>query len=401
MRAWSYVAFTRKGERRTGSLVADSERSASDKLKAEGLFPEKLTAQAMRPKSRARRARLDPDTRAVFTRQMAVLLGSDLSAEAALDAVIAANSTAALQTFATRMKAALMDGYPLSQAIESAGGGFARYYTSAIRAGENSGDLAIVFDQLAEYMENAGANKSRIVTALVYPAFVTAVSLAACAILVTTVAPEIVAMFEVTGQELPALTVTVLGISGWIQAHWAALLIAIAALVAGFVAFLRYPATRDIWDGAMLRLPVVGRQMRLGASAQYLRTLALVLGSRQTVVDAVTSAADVMSITRFRNEAEAVITALKSGESLSRSLERLTPLPPVTRQLLAVGEDSARLPKMADRSAMLVETWIRDETKRLTTILDPLLMMLVGLLVLTIVLAILLPIFDLQASITV
>ncbi len=399
MKAWSYVAFTRKGERRTGSLVADSERGASDKLKAEGLFPEKLTPQTVRARTRGRRLRLDADTRAVFTRQMAVLLGSDLPAEAALDAVIAANSSANLQTFATRMKAALMDGYPLSQAIESAGGGFARYYTSAIRAGETSGDLAIVFDQLAEYLEDSGATRSRIVTALVYPAFVTAVSLAACAILVTTVAPEIVAMFEVTGQPLPGLTVAVLAVSGWIETHWAALLIGLAALVAGFIVFLRYPPTRDLWDAAMLRLPVVGRQMRLGASAQYLRTLALVLGSRQTVLDAVTSAADVMTVTRFRAEAEAAVEALRRGESLSHALERLTPLPPVTRQLLAVGEQSARLPKMADRSAVLVETWIRDETKRLTTILDPLLMMVVGMLVLTIVLAILLPIFDLQASI--
>ncbi len=398
MRSFRYVAFTKTGQRRTGSLVADSERSASDQLKAQGLYPEKLMVQAGRA-TPGRRAKLDADTRAVFTRQMAVLLGSDLSVEAALEAVIQTRSSAQMQGFATRLKAALQDGYPLSDAIARTGGGFARYYTAAVRAGETSGELSRVFEQLAAYLETGSTNRAQVVTALVYPAFVTAVSLAACAVLVTTVAPEIVAMFEVTGQDLPRLTVVVLDLSDWIAAQWLALLVSLLGGVAGFVALLRYRPTRDHWDNAMLRLPIVGRQMRLSASAQYLRTLALVLGSRQTVLDAATSAADVLQVTRFRTEAEAVIAALKGGESLSTALALMSPLPPVTLQLLSVGEEAARLARMADRSALLVEGWIRDETRRLTTILDPLLMMLVGVLVLTIVLAILLPIFDLQAGI--
>lgn len=399
MKAFSYVAFTKSGRRKTGSLVAESERSASAKLKEQGLFPETLTEQASRSATSRWRTRLDADTRMVFTRQMAVLLGSELSVEAALDAVIASKSSAAMQNFATRIKASLLDGYPLSDAIQTAGGGFAMYYVAAIRAGETSGELTLVFEQLADYLETAGASKAQVITALVYPAFVSAVALVACAVLVRTIAPELASMFETIGKPLPRLTVTVLGIADWVETNWGPLVILATAAVVAFILMLRYRPTRDIWDNAMLRLPVVGRAMRLRASAQYLRTLALVLGSRQTVLDAVTSAADVLSVTRFRREAEQVIEQLRQGQRLSTALEGLSPLPPVTLQLLKVGEDAARLARMADRSAILVENSVRDETKRLTTVLEPILMMLVGLLVLTIVLAILLPIFDLQASI--
>lgn len=400
MRAYSYTAYTAKGQRKSGTLVAESERDASAQLEAKGLFASDISAQAgggTRDKAAGRRVRLDPDTRAVFTRQMAVLLGSELSAEAALDVVLQSEGSARLQSYATRVKAEVMDGYPLSQAMERCGGGFERYYTSALRAGETSGDLGVVFEQLAEYLETRGQNRAQIASALIYPGFVAAVSLVVCAILLTSVAPQIVEMFEVSGQPLPDLTRTVLAISDWIFLHWVWLSAGLAGGALAMVLALRQPAFRDRWDRAMLRLPLVGRFMRLAAAAQYLRTLALVLSSRQTVMDGVKSAADVLAVARFRREAMAVEEAVRTGESLSRALTRLTPLPPVARQLVQAGEESARLPRMTDRAALLVETWLNDERKRVATILDPLLMMLVGVLVLVIVLAILLPIFDLQS----
>jgi general secretion pathway protein F len=156
---------------------------------------------------------------------------------------------------------------------------------------------------------------------------------------------------------------------------------------------------RDRWHGMALRLPVIGRLLRLSAAAQYLRTLALVISSRQTVVDAVTSASDVLVIRRFRDEALDLAEAVRSGESLSQGLVRMSLIPPVCRQLVDAGEKSARLGRMTERAAVLVETWLTNERKRVSALIDPLLMMVVGGLVLVIVLAILLPIFDLQASV--
>lgn len=399
MQAFGYVAYTANGRQRRGSIVAESERDATRQLEAQGLFPSEISVQAPPTQGRSRRGRLDPDTRAVFTRQMAVLLASDLSAEAALDVVAQSADGSRLATYATRLKAEVLDGYPLSQAIERCGGGFERYYASALRAGESSGELAVVFEELATYLEGRMENRTQLASALIYPGFVAAVSLVVCAILVTTVAPEIVAMFEVSGRPLPQLTQIVLGIADWIKTHWILLLLGLAIAAFGAAALLRRPAVRARWDAAMLVMPLVGRHMRLTASAQYLRTLALVLASRQTVPDAAASASEVLAVARFRHEAAKVLAAVEAGEPLSAALRHLSPLPPVTRQLVSAGEKSARLARMTERAALLVETWRATERKRLVTVLDPILMMLVGVLVLTIVLAVLLPIFDLQATI--
>jgi len=402
MRAFSYVAFNQKGQRKKGTLVAESEVQASDILKSQGLYAEEITskAQAGNPlRPRKRRTRLNADMRAVFTRQMAVLLGSDLSAEAALETVRASGTAHSIEAAAAEAKAALLDGHPLSVALELANAGFPRFYIAAVRAGETSGDVAAVFDGLADYLEDVGSDKAQMATALIYPAFVTAVSLLVAGVLMVNVAPEIAAMFQVSGRELPRLTQIVMGISDWIQANWIFILVGIAAGVMGIVMALRVPKIRDRWHNFVLKMPVFGRLMRLSAAAQYLRTLALVIASRQTVVDAVTSASDVLTITRYRNEALDLAEAVRSGDSLSQGLARMSLIPPVCRQLIDAGEQSARLGRMSERAAMLVESWLTNERKRVSALLEPMLMMLVGGLVLTIVLAILLPIFDLQAGI--
>lgn len=323
VRAYSYVAYTAGGRRRRGTMVAESEAQASRMLRAQGLFASEITpkgATAARGRLWHRRGhrRLSADMRAVFTRQMAVLLAADLPAEMALE---------------------------------------------TLRAGETSGDVATVFEGLAEHLENVRSDKAQLATALIYPGFVAAVAFLVAGVLLTNVAPEITAMFEVTGRPLPRLTRIVIAVADRIGAHW-------PWLAGG------------------------------SAAAQYLRTLALVIASRQTVVDAVTSAAEVLVIRRHRDEAAALAQAVRSGESLAQGLARMSLVPPVCRQLILAGEQSAQLARMTERAAALVETWLTNERKRLAAILDPLLMIMAGTLVLVIVLAILLPIFDLQAVVS-
>lgn len=402
MRAFSYTAFTAQGVRRRGTLVAESEGQAADLLRGQGLFAEEIIAKRDGPRlafSMRRRTRLSADMRAVFTRQMAVLLSSDLGAEVALETIRASDTSPAIEAAAAEAKAALLDGQPLSVALEMAQAGFPRFYIAAVRAGETSGDVAAVFEGLADYLESVGADRAQMATALIYPAFVAAVSLLVCGILMVNVAPEIAAMFAVTGRDLPPLTQVVMSISDWIKIHWILVVLGLSGSVIGLILALRVPSVRDRWHGIALRLPVIGRLMRLSAAAQYLRTLALVISSRQTVVDAVTSASDVLVVRRFRAEALALAEAVRSGESLSQGLSRMTLIPPVCRQLIDAGEKSARLGRMTERAAVLVETWLTNERKRVSALIDPLLMLLVGGLVLVIVLAILLPIFDLQAAV--
>lgn len=399
MRAYAYIAYTAEGRRKSGTVVAETETHAARKLQEQGLYPSELTARARRATGGVgvfSRARLNPDLQAVMTRQMAVLLAAGMTAEAALEAVRAGGSPA-LDRIAASTQAALMDGAPLSEALEKSGAGFPRYYIASVRSGEVSGDTAQVFTELADHMESAGTDKAQISTALIYPAFVASVSILVCTILMVNVAPEIVAMFEISDRPLPQLTQYMLAISDWIGGHLILLGVVAGALAVLAVLSRFVPSLRRARHRLGLRLPVIGRLMRLGASVQYMRTLALVLASRQTVVQASQSASEVMEIEQFRSEAEAVTEAVRGGDSLSRSLERLSPIPPVARQLISAGEASARLARMTERAARLVENSLSTERKRIAALLEPMLMILVGALVLVIVLSVLLPIFDLQA----
>ena len=399
MKAYAYVAYTDDGRRKTGTVVAETEVHAGQKLTEQGLYPSELVARAKKigtGGSVFSRARLSPELQSVLTRQMAVLLAADMPAEAALEAVRAGGSSA-LDRVAASAQAALMDGAPLSEALERSGAGFPRYYIASVRSGETAGDTAQVFAELADHLENLGTDKAQISTALIYPAFVAAVSLLVCTILMVNVAPEIVAMFELSDRPLPVLTQRMLAISDWIGRNLTLLgVLALALVVFGILTRI-VPGLRQARYRFGLRLPLIGRLMRLGASVQYLRTLALVLASRQPVINASGSAAEVMDIDRFRDEANAVTQAVQSGDSLSQALEALSPIPPVARQLISAGEASARLARMAERAAMLTENGLSTERKRIAALLEPMLMMVVGALVLVIVLAVLLPIFDLQA----
>lgn len=412
MKSYAYVAYTPDGRRRRGVVVAESETQASALIGEKGLLPSEILPQGAPPagggsaaarlpsRGLRRGPRIDRDTLAVFTRQTAVLLGAGLSAAEALEAVQASDSGAGVEAMAAGARVALMDGQPLSVALAMSAGDLPAWFIAALRAGERSGELDAVFETLAGYLESAATDRAQVASALIYPAFVASVSVLVCFVLMVNVLPEIVEMFESSGRPLPPLTAAMIALSDAAARNWPALLAGAAGVLAVWLAFARVPDLRARRDRLFLRLPLVGRFMRMGAAAQYLRTLALVIASRQPLTEAVHHAAGVLDIAVFVRESEAAGEALRRGEKLSTALSRLGFLPPVARQLIQVGEASARLIPMSERAAVMAETTLRMERKRTTALLDPLLMILVGGVVLVIVLAVLLPIFDLQAVVS-
>ena len=399
MRPYAYVAYTAEGRRKAGTVVAETEAHASELLKKQGLYVSELTMRA-----RARgprfpglgRARLTRALQAVFTRQMAVLLSAEMAVDAALGTLRTAGSTPALDLVVARAQAALLEGDNLATALEASGAGFPRYFLAAVQAGETAGELSAVFESLADHLETARSDRAQLGSALVYPAFVAVVSVLVAGVLFVTVAPEIVALFETSGRPLPDLTQAMMSAARWIEGN---LWLIVAFVLGGVVLIVlsaRIPRMRDVRDKLLLRLPVVGHLIRTGAAVQYLRTLALVLDARHTVPIAVDSAASVLTVTRFREEAEDVAVAIREGETLSNALGALSIVPPVAQQLIGAGEVSARLARMTGRAAALVENGLSTQRKRLASLMEPALMMLVGGMVLVIVLSVLLPIFDLQ-----
>lgn len=399
MKTFAYTAFTPDGKRRRGVVVAEDETDASAKISAQGLLPSEISTQTAARPTRSRARRIDHDMLSVFTRQMAVLLSAGMAADAALEAVQTAAGANRIERLAAEARAGLMEGEPLSQALERAGGALPAWFTAAIRAGEHSGDLDAVFLTLADHLESTASDRAAITSALIYPAFVAGVAVIVCAVLMVTVAPEIVAMFAATGQELPPLTLAVLGVVDFIKAYWPWLAALLAGLVVLGVASGRITALKNRRDRLVLRLPLAGRFMRMNEAAAYLRTLALVINSRLPLTEALRFAADVLGTEGFTLEARAAGEALRRGENLSSALSRLSFLHPVARQLIQAGEASARLGPMTDRAAVLAESWLRTERKRVAVVLEPASMVVVGAMVLVIVLAVLLPIFDMQAMV--
>ena len=400
MRSFAWRAYAADGTLRTGRSVAQDRAELSRRLRSEGLFPERIDAQDGMGGRLRRPRRLDADMQAVFARQMAVLLSAGLPVEGALAAVQTAGGAGPIDAVSARVRALVQEGAPLSEALVRGSAGFAPFVTSAIAAGEASRDLAASMETVAAHLEGRRTERTALATAVLYPAFVAAVSLVVCAVLMTTVAPELSAMFEATGRPLPPLTAGMLAATDWAFRNAVLIAGSAAALAVGAVLLLRRPAVRDRWDGLLLRLPLAGRLMRGDAAAQYLGTLALVLGSRQPAVEGVRSATGVLSVTRFRLESAEVVAAIEGGASLSRALARASFLPPVALQLVEAGEMSARVAPMTERAAALIETMLVNDRKRIAALIDPLLMMLVGAFVLVVVLSVLLPIFDMQAAIS-
>ena len=405
MKSFSYTAYTTGGKRCRGVILADSERRASEQISAKGLLPSEIVEKEYDAAGRLlfgfkrRTARIDHDMLAIFTRQMAVLLDTGLTADSSLAAIQTAAGNSHIEVFATKARARVIEGEPLSQAIEQAGAVLPRWFAAALRAGENSGKLNSVFVTLAEHLENSVNDRTAIISALIYPAFVSTVAILVCAILMVTVAPEIAAMFESAGQELPPLTLWVLGVSNFIETNWLWLVSAMTSVAGIAIVANQNERFRNWRDDCFLRIPLIGRFMRMAASVQYLRTMALVINSHLPLVDALRFAAEVLSIKSMQREAFDAVDALRRGENVSRALLLLNFLQPVSRQLIQAGEDSARLGPMSNRAAILAESWLRTERKRLISVLEPMSMIAVGGVVLLIVLAILLPIFNMQSMV--
>ncbi len=401
MKTFAYSAYTSSGRRRRGHIQAPDEAEVARRLAAQGLVPGKIaesSAAISWPGSWFSR-RIDKDALSVFTRQFVVLLAAGLTVEVALEAVQETAGASKTGRLASEARAALLEGGSLAEALEKAANGLPAWYLAAVRSGESAGDFLAVFSSLADHMESRAQDRAAIATALVYPAFVTVVAVTVSGVLMVTVLPEITAMFEASNHPLPALTVLALAVVEGVRTGWPLIVAGLLAVTVSMVAIARTPGLRQRRDGVLLRFPLVGRLIRMSSAASYLRTFALVVNSRLPLTDALEHAADVLAIRAFHSEATQASQLLRRGESLTTALAGISFLHPVAKQLLQAGEASGKLDTISSRAADLAENWLSADRKRLTTILEPAAMVAVGLLVLSVVLAILLPIFDLQSLI--
>lgn len=412
MAAFRYEALTDAGKSERGVIEADSARQARALVRARGLAPVSVdpisgdAALAANGKSRRMRGRLRTGELALATRQLASLLAAGLPLERALSALIEQSERAHVRDVLASVRTDVLAGNSLASALEQHKRDFPDIYRALVAAGEQSGDLGLVMDRLATYIEERNTLSSKVMLAFTYPAIVTVVALLVVTGLVTYVVPQVVSVFDQTKQKLPLLTVMLIALSDFLRSYgW---LLVLALVGAGFAlrSALKGEAFRLAWDQRMLKLPIVGRLVQSLNTARFGSTLAILVGGGVPILKALEAGAQTIGNTAMRRDVDAAIGRVREGSPLARALaagaepgrdgRARGSFPPVLIHLIASGEQTGNLPEMLRRAAQGQADELSRRTIMLTTLLEPVLIVTMAVVVLVIVLAVLMPIIEIN-----
>lgn len=401
MAAFRYEAYDASGRLSKGVLEADTARQLRARLREQGLLVAAVetlseAAQASGGSHAHWRRRLSGAQLSLITRQFATLLAAGLPVEQTLNALIEQADTDYQRQLLAGVRGEVLAGHPLARALQKYPRVFPDLYVTLVAAGEQSGRLGEVMERLADYTESHQALRQKVGLAFIYPAIVTLVAGAVVLGLLTYVVPQVVSVFQNTNQTLPWLTRALIGLSDFLRASgWLWLIGIIAAIWTGLRALSR-PGPRLRFHRWLLRLPLVGTMVRGVNSAQLASTLGILVGSGVPLLEALQAGAGVVTNLPMRQAVEEATRRVREGGSLSRALATGKLFPPMLVHMIASGEASGRLVHMLERAAEQQRREMENRVLGLTSLLEPLLIVLMGAVVLVIVLAILLPIFEMN-----
>ena len=391
MPVFAYRALTIAGRAERGVLDADSSRGAWQALRARGLYPTDLAEGPPAAPGRVSAADL-----AAATRQLATLVEAGLPVADALDAVAEAGTSPALAQALTVARARVCEGGGLGDALAASPRVFPALYCDLVRAGEASGALGAVLDRLARHVESAAATRARLRAALTYPAVVLLASAAVLAFVVAWVVPQVTRLFTETGTPLPVPTRLLLAAVTFARATWWAWLAGIAAGGLAFRRWVERPSGRARLDAALLRLPVIGPALASAAVARLTRTLATLLLGGVPLELALGLAAPAAGNQRITAATSAAREGVRRGQALAPALADAGVFPPLLVRLAATGERTGHLATALERAADAEEARVASAVATATALVEPALVVVMGAVVLTLVLAILLPILTLD-----
>jgi general secretion pathway protein F len=397
MQAFHYQAIDATGHAVTGVVQADSPREARMQLRARGLLPSVLDKASARERARQPWARgLGAAELSLLTRQMATLLDSGLTMEQALAALIEEVESPLTREVLAGVKAENMAGASLAAALGSYARSFPEFYRALVHGGEESGALPTVLQHLADYLDARQALRQKTGLALLYPILVAVVALAIVTGLLMYVVPQVVQVFQQSRQGLPLLTRALIGLSDFLRAAWPYLAVAgVGGAIAARV-LLRRAAPRRRWHALLLGLPWLGSLVRGVDTSRFASTLAILVAGGVPLLGALKSAAQGMGNAVMREAVERAIARVREGVSLSRALGETRVFPPLLVHLVASGELSGKLEQMLSRAARLETQALERRLAVFLTLLEPLMILVMGAVVLLIVLAILLPIIEIN-----
>ncbi|PWF54821.1 type II secretion system inner membrane protein GspF [Massilia glaciei] len=402
MPAFRYEAVDAGGATRKGVVNADSPRSARADLRMQGLTPLAVDAIADQldasgaAKSRGFGERLSTVELALFTRQLSSLLEAGLPLEQAFTALLEQAERPFVRDLVASIRSEVMGGASFSDALSRHPRDFEPIYRALVASGEQIGHLARVLTRLADYLERRNALVQKVRLAFLYPGIVTVVAFAIVIFLLTYVVPQIVTVFANTKQKLPLLTVMMLAVSDFTRAYGVAVFI---GLVAAFVAWrraLRDPGLKRRWHTWLLTAPVYGKFERSLNTARFASTLAITTGSGVPILQALDTSRDTLSNVAMKELVEQASASVREGVSLARALSAQKHFPPMLVHMIRAGEITGELPAMLERAANSQQQDLERRTLTIAGLLEPVLILTMGVVVLLIVLAVLMPIIEIN-----
>ncbi len=407
MPAYSFEAIDPQGQTRKGVLEADTARSARGLLRAQSLIPLAVTSVGGQNPDAAGSAGswrhwfgggrvFNATGLAVWTRQIAGLVSSGLTLERALTALTEEAETEAERNLVASLRAEVNAGSPFGRALARHPRDFTPIYTAVISAGEQTGNLGLVLERLADDLEQRQALSQKLVGAALYPAIVTLVAIAIVIFLVTYVVPQVANVFAGTKRALPFLTSAMLAISAFVRSYGWAILLAVALLAVGARMALATASIRLKFDAAWLRLPLIGKLARGYNAARFASTLAMLATAGVPILRALQAAAETLGNHAMRADALDALVLVREGAPLASALSQKKRFPGLVSMFARLGEQTGQLPQMLQRAANQLGAEVQRRAMHMATILEPLLIVAMGAVVMLIVLAVLMPIIQLN-----
>ncbi|HZE61074.1 MAG TPA: type II secretion system inner membrane protein GspF [Burkholderiales bacterium] len=398
MPSFRFEAADAAGRIEKGLVEAESAPAARAALRAKGLVPLEVSGLVAPASQRSllRRRRFSEAELALATRQVSSLLAAGLPVAQALGAAIEQADQRAVREVLAAVRSDVFAGHRLAEALAQFPREFPEVYRASIAAGEDSGELSGVMDRLATYLEERLALRGKVFAAFLYPAVVTGVALAIVVFLMTYVVPQVVEVFTNSRQALPWPTRILLALSSFVRVGGIWLVLAAIGGFFGLRAWLRRPSRRLALDRWLLNLPLFGRILRGVDTARFASTLAILAGAGVPLLRALDAARATLANAVLANAVSEVIEAVREGQSLAAALGRQKVFPPVLVHLAASGEATGKLDAMLERAAINLSREAERRAFALSTLLEPLLILAMGAIVLGIVLAVLMPIIEIN-----
>ena len=398
MSVFEYKAIDNKGKESVGILESDSLKSARYALQSQHLTVVEVT-KSKRKLSQSKSwfdVTLSMMDVSLFVRQLASLLQASMPIDEALQTIATHSDKKYIKKTIQKIRSSVMEGKSLASSLKLNAQELPPYLIATVEAGERSAQLGYILENLADEIQQQEAFKKKISTALIYPFLISIVALTVVVSLLIFVVPQIVSVFESMNQILPPLTVAIIEISNFLTAYIEIIILIVISVIIGLKLALKQNATKIKIQKIMSRLPIIGKIMVSSNAVRFSRTLALLHDSGTPILVALKNTADSLNYLPMKQGILKGAEKVRAGSTLFKALENQNVLPPMTLYMLASGESSAQLSQMLNKAADIQETELDNYTVKVISLFEPLMILFMGAIVLLIVLAILLPIFELN-----